>query len=256
MSAAALETTLAAERGRVKAIIPVHLYGHPANMPVILELARSHGVKIVEDCAQSHGAAIAGRKAGTWGDAAAYSFYPTKNLGALGDGGGVFTRDAAIAERVRLLRQYGWSHRYISDVPGRNSRLDEVQAAILRVKLGHLEAENGIRRALAERYLQGLAATTLRLPVVASGAEAVWHQFTVRTPRRDALREHLAACGIMCGILYPVPLYRQPAYAEPMLSLPETERACAEVLCLPIHPGITGEDVDRVCDEIVRWSRS
>jgi dTDP-4-amino-4,6-dideoxygalactose transaminase len=256
MSAAALETALASGRGRVKAIIPVHLYGQPANMPAIVELARSHDVKIVEDCAQSHGAAIVGGKAGTWGDAAAYSFYPTKNLGALGDGGGVFTKDAAIADRVRLLRQYGWSHRYISDVPGRNSRLDEVQAAILRVKLRHLDAENGLRRALAERYRQGLAATRLRLPVVASGADAVWHQFTVRSPGRDALREHLAARGILCGVLYPVPLYRQPAYAEPMLTLPETERACAEVLCLPIHTGITTVDVDRVCDEIVRWNRS
>jgi dTDP-3-amino-2,3,6-trideoxy-4-keto-D-glucose/dTDP-3-amino-3,4,6-trideoxy-alpha-D-glucose/dTDP-2,6-dideoxy-D-kanosamine transaminase len=256
MSAAALKTALASERGRVKAIIPVHLYGHPANMPAIVELARSHDIKIVEDCAQSHGAAIAGGKAGTWGDAAASSFYPTKNLGALGDGGGVFTKDLAIADRVRLLRQYGWNHRYISDLPGRNSRLDEVQAAILRVKLRHLDAENGVRRALAERYRQRLAVTTLRLPVVASEVDAVWHQFTVRSPRRDALRDHLAACGILCGVLYPVPLYRQPAYAEPMLTLPETERACAEVLCLPIHPGITADDVDRVCDAIVRWSRS
>jgi dTDP-4-amino-4,6-dideoxygalactose transaminase len=225
-------------------------------MPAIVELAQSYGIKVVEDCAQAHGATIAGRKAGTWGDAAAYSFYPTKNLGALGDGGGVFTKDAGIADRVRLLRQYGWSHRYISDLPGRNSRLDEVQAAILRVKLRHLDLENGLRRSLAERYHKGLAGTTLCLPMVSSGAEAVWHQYTVRTSQRGALCEHLATRRIMCGILYPVPLYRQPAYAEPMLTLPETERACAEVLCLPIHPAITAEDVDRVCDEIVRWSRS
>lgn len=255
MSAAALATVLASERGRVKAIVPVHLYGQAANMPAIVGLARSYGVKVVEDCAQSHGATIAGRKAGTWGDAAAYSFYPTKNLGALGDGGGVFTKDAGIADRVRLLRQYGWSQRYISDLPGRNSRLDEVQAAILRVKLRHLDGENGVRRALAERYQLRLAGTTLRLPTLSAGVEAVWHQYTVRTPQRGALCEHLAARGIMCGILYPAPLYRQPAYAEPMLSLPETERACAEVLCLPIHPGITAGDVDRVCDEIVRWNR-
>jgi dTDP-4-amino-4,6-dideoxygalactose transaminase len=256
MSVGALAEVLARERGRIKAIVPVHLYGHAADLPAIIDLARRHGVKVVEDCAQSHGAVIGGRKAGTWGDAAAYSFYPTKNLGALGDGGGVYTNDAVIADRVRLLRQYGWSHRYVSETPGRNSRLDEVQAAILRVKLRHLDDENTIRVALAKRYQQRLTETALRLPVVVAGAEAVWHQFTVRTPQRDALREHLASGGIICGILYPTPIHRQPAYAEPALSLPETERACAEVLCLPIHPAITAEDVDRVCDEIIRWSRS
>lgn len=258
MSTAALAAVLTRERGRVKAIVPVHLYGHAADLPAIIELARQHGVKVVEDCAQSHGAVIAGRKTGTWGDAAAYSFYPTKNLGALGDGGGVYTNDAGTADRVRLLRQYGWSHRYVSEMPGRNSRLDEVQAAILRVKLRHLDDENAIRGALAKRYLQRLAGatTTLRLPVVTAGSEAVWHQFTVRTEKRDALREHLASSGIMCGILYPTPIHHQPAYAQSTLSLPETERACAEVLCLPIHPAITVEDVDRVCDEIFRWSKS
>ena len=255
MSVASLSAALHQWRGRVKAIVPVHLYGQPANLPAISELAQRYGVKLVEDCAQSHGAVIAGRHAGTWGDAAAYSFYPTKNLGALGDGGGVFTRDAGVADRVRLLRQYGWTQRYVSEVPGRNSRLDEVQAAILRVKLQHLTAENGIRRSLAIRYQRGLADTPLRLPVEAAGATSVWHQFTIRTPRREALREHLAASGVMCGILYPTPIHRQPAYAMPGLSLPETERACAEVLCLPIHPAISFEDVDRVCGEIVRWSR-
>jgi aminotransferase EvaB len=255
MSPTSLAATLNRDGGRVKAVVPVHLYGHAANLPAILEMARQHGVKVVEDCAQSHGATIGGRRTGTWGDAAAYSFYPTKNLGALGDGGGVFTRDSAVADRVRLLRQYGWSHRYISDIAGRNSRLDEVQAAVLRVKLRRLDEENTLRRSLAKRYLERLRETPLRLPVTAEDSEAVWHQFTVRTPQRDSLREHLAGSGIMCGILYPVPIHRQPAYAEPTLKLPETERACAEVLCLPIHPAITFEDVDRVCDEIVRWSR-
>ena len=256
MSPASLEAALIARPGMVKAVVPVHLYGHPAAMPAIVEIARRHGAKVVEDCAQSHGAAIAGRKAGTWGDAAAYSFYPTKNLGALGDGGAVFTRDRALAERVRLLRQYGWRQRYVSEVPGRNSRLDEVQAAILRIKLRHLDAENAMRRQLAARYLKNLAGSPLRLPVTAPGVEAVWHQFAVRTPRREALQTHLASHDIHCGVLYPTPIHHQPAYADPALRLPETERACAEVLCLPVHPAVATGDVDRVGEEILRWFRT
>ncbi len=253
MSPDALAAVLGAVPGRVKAVVPVHLYGQPAAMPAIVELAHRHGAKVVEDCAQSHGAAVAGRPAGRWGDAAAYSFYPTKNLGALGDGGAVFTHDAAVAERVRRLRQYGWRQRYVSEIPGRNSRLDELQAAVLRVKLRHLEAENAVRRSRAARYLAGLASAPLRLPAVAPAAAPVWHQFVVRTARRDALREHLAAQGIQCGVLYPVPVHHQPAYADPAARLPATERACAEVLCLPVHPAVTDPDVDRVCAEILRW---
>ncbi len=242
--------------GKVKAVVPVHLYGQPAAMPAIVELARQHGAKVVEDCAQAHGATISGRKVGTWGAAAAYSFYPTKNLGALGDGGAVFTRDAAVAGQVRLLRQYGWRQRYVSEIPGRNSRLDELQAAILRVKLRHLDAENASRRSLAARYRELLAGSPLQLPVSLPGTEHVWHQFAVRTARRDALQVQLAAQEIHCGVLYPTPIHRQPAYAEPALRLPETERACAEVLCLPVHPGLATGDVDRVSDEILRWIRS
>ncbi|MEO6003636.1 MAG: DegT/DnrJ/EryC1/StrS family aminotransferase [Opitutus sp.] len=255
MSVPAVAAALNRAAGQIKAIVPVHLYGQPADVPRMVELARAHGAKVVEDCAQSQGAMIGGRKAGTWGDAAAYSFYPTKNLGALGDGGAVFTTQRSIAQQVRLLRQYGWSQRYVSDVPGRNSRLDEVQAAVLRVKLRHLDAENGVRCNLAERYLNRLANAGLRLPVVAQGTAPVWHQFTVRTERRDSLRDHLAAQGIMCGILYPTPIHHQPAYAQPELKLKITEQACAEVVCLPVHPGITGDDVDRICDEIFRWSQ-
>ncbi len=256
MSPAALEAALAAPPGRVTAVVPVHLYGHPAAMPAIVELARRHGAKVIEDCAQAHGATVAGHKAGTWGDAAAYSFYPTKNLGALGDGGAVFTRDPGLAEQVRLLRQYGWRQRYVSELPGRNSRLDELQAAVLRVKLRHLDAENAARRRLAARYLKLLADGPLRLPATAADAEPVWHQFAVRTPRRDALQAHLASHDIGCGVLYPVALHHQPAYADPARHLPVTERACAEVLCLPVHPAVTTGDVDRVGEEILRWSRS
>ncbi len=264
MSPAALAARFAAGAA-IQAVVPVHLYGNPADMAAIVAVARRGGASVVEDCAQAHGAAIAGRRAGAWGDAAAFSFYPTKNLGAIGDGGAVFTCDAATAERVRRLRQYGWQRRYVSDEPGRNSRLDELQAAILRVKLPALDRENAVRRMLAARYAARLGAIAcpagdnpgargLRLPVVAAGAEPVWHQYTVRTPGREALREQLAARSIQAAILYPVPLHRQPAYARPDVTLPETERACAEVLCLPMHPGLAATDVDRVCDEILRWA--
>jgi dTDP-4-amino-4,6-dideoxygalactose transaminase len=256
MSPGALAVALKANAGRVKAVVPVHLYGHPTDLPAIVDLAHNHGVKVVEDCAQSHGAAVEGRKTGTWGDAAAFSFYPTKNLGALGDGGAVLTRNDATAEQVRLLRQYGWRERYVSEIPGRNSRLDEVQAAILRVKLRHLDTENAVRASLAERYLAQLSGAKVKLPSSAGNTTPVWHQFTVRTSQRDALREHLASEGILCGVLYPTPLHRQPAYADPALTLVHTERACAEVLCLPVHPAVQNDDVDHVCAEIRRWSGS
>ena len=256
MSPVALAETLRGNAGRVKAVVPVHLYGHPADLPAIVNLARQHGIKVVEDCAQSHGAAVGARKAGTWGDAAAFSFYPTKNLGALGDGGAVLTSNETTAEKVRLLRQYGWRERYVSEMSGRNSRLDEVQAAILRVKLRHLDTENVVRARLAKRYLEQLGEAKVKLPSTAPNTTPVWHQFTVRTPQRDALREHLASNGIMCGVLYPTPIHRQPAYEDPALTLVHTERACAEVLCLPVHPAVQNEDVDHVCAEILRWSSS
>lgn len=254
MSPTALEAAVTLYGKTIKAVVPVHLYGFPANMPALLPIARRIGAKVVEDCAQCHGASIAGRKAGRWGDAAAFSFYPTKNLGAIGDGGAVLTEDSTVAERVRLLRQYGWRQRYVSDLPGRNSRLDELQAAILRVKLRHLDADNAVRTTLASRYLAKLQGAPLRLPPTAPDAVPVWHQFAIRVRDRDGLREHLAAKEIHCGVLYPVPLHRQPAYAQEV-SLPHTEAACADVVCLPLHPGLGAADVDRVCDEILRWCR-
>jgi aminotransferase EvaB len=269
MRAGALATVLSREAGAVKAVIPVHLYGQPADMPGILAVAAKHDAKVIEDCAQAHGAAVGGRKVGTWGDVAAFSFYPTKNLGALGDGGAVFTTNAVLAERVRMMRQYGWRERYVAEIAGRNSRLDELQAAVLRVKLNYLDVENAKRRELAQRYVARLGALAagatgalesrraggapIGFPSVAVGTEHVFHQFTVRTPGREALRAYLLSKDIACGVLYPVPVHRQPAFAVEMLSLPETERACAEVLCLPCHPGVTPRDVDRICDEIFRW---
>lgn len=254
MSADALARRLEADdAARIKAVVPVHLYGQACDMPAIREVARARRLRIVEDCAQAHGARIGDHAAGTWGDLAAFSFYPTKNLGAFGDAGGVVGSDATLLERVRLLRQYGWRTRYVSDEHGRNSRMDELQAAILRVRLRRLEAENVFRSKLAEAYLTGLADLPLTLPKVASGRTHVWHQFVVRTPRREELKVFLAERGIVCGVLYPVPVHRQPAYAQEV-SLPETERACAEVISLPLHLGLRTEDVERVIAAVREWS--
>jgi aminotransferase EvaB len=253
----ALEELLTRQAGKVKAVIPVHLYGNAADMPAIVEVAARHNAAVIEDCAQAHGAVVAARKVGTWGEVAAFSFYPTKNLGALGDAGAIFTRDPGLAERARLLRQYGWRTRHVAEIPGRNSRLDEIQAAILRIKLRYLDGENAARAALARRYvaqLQALDPAKLALPVTAANASPVWHQFAVRTSRRDQLRAYLQTKDILCAVLYPMPVHRQPAYADPTVNLPDTERACAELLCLPCHPGLTTNDVDRVCREIAAWT--
>lgn len=255
MSASALAVRLTAADGwSIKAVVPVHLYGQACDMPAIMEIALRHDLRVVEDCAQAHGSKVAGRTAGTWGDLAAFSFYPTKNLGALGDAGAIVGSRADLLERCRRLRQYGWKSRYVSEEHGRNSRLDEIQAAILRVRLGRLPAENAHRRSLANQYLTGLAETALQLPHTAEGRIHTWHQFVVRTPRRDELKEHLAKFGIMGGVLYPVPVHRQPAYAQ-AVSLPHTERACAEVFSLPLHPGLTTEGAAHVVAAVGNWSR-
>lgn len=246
MDAAQLERVLKSDRN-IKAVVPVHLYGQPCAMAEITGLARAHGVAVVEDCAQAHGAEVDGRKAGAWGDLAAFSFYPTKNLGALGDGGAVTGGDAALLGKVRLLRQYGWRTRYVSEVAGRNSRLDEIQAAVLRARLPRLDEENAHRARLAAVYLESLKDAPLRLPASGRGRTHVWHQFVVRTPRRDELQRALAGHDVHCGVLYPVPLHRQPAYAQ-SIPLPETERACAEVLSLPCHPGLGGAQVEKIVE--------
>lgn len=215
----------------IRAIVPVHLYGHPANMRAILE----HGAPVIEDCAQSHGASIDGRKTGTFGAAAAFSFYPTKNLGALGDGGAIATNDSKIAERARLLREYGWRERYVSEIRGVNSRLDALQSAILRVKLRHLDAENARRREIAAEYSSALANSGLKLPADAPGH--VYHQYVIRSTERDALRAKLAAQGIGTLIHYPVPVHLQPAYVHLQRgAMQQTESAAREVLSLPMYP--------------------
>jgi dTDP-4-amino-4,6-dideoxygalactose transaminase len=246
-----VETLLTKMRDpRIKAVVPVHLYGQPADMSRLMRLAEQHRLIVVEDSAQAHGSTVGDRKAGAWGHLAAFSFYPTKNLGAFGDAGAVVGNDSALLDQVRLLRQYGWRKRYVSDMPGRNSRLDEIQAAILRVKLGRLEADNARRDEVARRYLTELKECALKLPSVAEGRTHCWHQFVVRTPRRDELKAYLEKRAIVCGILYPMPIHRQPAYHDAALTLPQTEEACAQVLSLPLHPGLTDEDVARVIHEV------
>jgi dTDP-4-amino-4,6-dideoxygalactose transaminase len=253
-----LERALDARSGPpVKAVIPVHLYGHPAEMPAILAIGSRRGLRVIEDCAQAHGAAIEGRKCGTWGDIAAFSFYPTKNLGALGDGGAIVTGDAGLASRARLIREYGWRERYISDCPGMNSRLDELQAAVLRVKLRRLDESNARRRAIAARYEAALAGTPVTLPAVRSGATHAWHQFVIRSPRRDELRAYLGARGVGTLVHYPAPVHCQPAYSDrlrPAVPLENTERAAREVLSLPMYPELTAEQVDRVAAALRDWS--
>ena len=229
-----------------KAVIPVHLYGQPADMDAILAVAREQFV--IEDCAQAHGARYKGRPVGSFGDLACYSFYPTKNLGALGDGGAVTGNDLALLDRVRLLREYGWTpqERYVSHVEGVNSRLDELQAAILRVRLHRLDADNAARRRLAERYAATLPAD-LQKPVEGQGCHHIYHLYVVQTPQRDRLRASLAEQGIGSGIHYPVPIHCQPAYAGDALrthDLRVTEIAAREVLSLPMYPALREEQID------------
>ena len=245
-------------RRRPRAIVPVHLYGHPADMPAILDIARRYGLYVIEDCAQSHGAILNGRKTGAWGDIAAFSFYPTKNLGALGDGGIVVTDNADLAERARLLRQYGWHQRYVSEIAGTNSRLDELQAAILRVKLCYLDRGNARRRQIAQAYTHLLADTGLVLPTCRTKAEHIYHQYVVRTSERDALRAYLREQAIGTLIHYPQPVHLQPAYANRLTTsgaLSHSERAAAEVLSLPMYPELPDEHVTLVADAIRHWRK-
>lgn len=230
-----------------KAIIVTHLYGLLADMTAILEVAGRAGIPVIEDCAQSHGARRNGKSAGASGTVACFSFYPTKNLGALGDGGAVATSDEGVASRIRQLRQYGWSAKYTVAVPGgRNSRLDEIQAAILSVKLPHLDAWNAERRRIALRYNEAFADLPLRLPA-STGADYVAHLYVVRTPQRSELAEYLKGQGITSDIHYPIPDHKQPAYPVTQnSSLEHTERACEEVLSLPCFPGLGDEEVERV----------
>jgi len=246
----------AALTSRTRAIIPVHLYGQAADIDALSQLARSRQLAIIEDSAQAHGARLLGRRVGTLGDAGTFSFYPGKNLGAYGDGGAMSFRDAALAERCARLRDHGRADKYLHEEPGFNSRLDTLQAAILEVKLAHLDAWNLARRRVAEWYrvrLEGLAGLDMLHPPAAS--ESVWHQFVIFHPRRDELRARLADEGIATGIHYPVPLHLQPAYRSLRLAagaFPIAEQQAATCLSLPMYPELAEADVDRIVATIRR----
>lgn len=245
----------AAITARTRAILAVHLYGQPAEMGALQAIARRHGLKLIEDAAQAHGARYQGRRAGALGDAAGWSFYPGKNLGAFGDGGAVTTDDDALAERLRLLRNYGSRIKYLNDERGFNSRLDELQAALLRVKLSVLDAWNARRQAVASRYLEGLAGLGLTLPTVPEWAEPSWHLFVIRTPERGALMKQLERDGVQCLIHYPVPPHRQSAYRDLGLgegALPIAERLHREVVSLPMGPHLTTAQVETVIEAVTR----
>jgi dTDP-4-amino-4,6-dideoxygalactose transaminase len=233
---------------RTKAILPVHLYGHPADLGPLLELAARHKLEIIEDCAQAHAAEWQGRQVGTIGKIGCFSLYPTKNLGAIGDAGIVITSDEAVADRLRLLRQYGWKDKQLSLISGFNSRLDELQAAILRVKLRHLDETTARRRAIAKAYSEAFADLPLTLPRDIDGCLNVYHLFVLRTPKREELKAHLAKQNIHAGIHYPVPCHRHPALAERCadLRLPVTEQLAEQILSLPMYPELTDGQVERV----------
>lgn len=244
---------------RTRAVIAVHMYGQPADMDAVADVGRRHGLKIVEDAAQAHGARYKGRRAGGLGDAAGFSFYPGKNLGALGDGGAVVTNDETLAARIRALRNYGGEVKYRHDVPGFNTRLDELQAAFLRAKLRRLDEWNRRRSDLADLYREHLGDAGLGLPHVPAWAEPSWHLFVVRTQRRDALQRHLADEGIGTMVHYPLPPHLQGACATiggPGLYLPLAEAISSEVLSLPMGPTLAQDQVARVATAVSAFRRN
>lgn len=243
------------ERQRIDAIIVTHLYGLFGDAGQVIELAREHGIPVIEDCAQAHGAVRDGRKAGSFGDIACFSFYPTKNLGALGDGGAVATSRRELADKVRQLRQYGWSGKYHVALPGgRNSRLDEMQAAILRVMLPLLDQWNVRRREIAARYSSGIKHPKVAVPAT-RGSDYVAHLYVIRTAERDSLKQHLVDAGIPSDVHYPVPDYAQEACRHLFdgIALPVTAQACDEVLTLPCFPELSDDEIDAIVARVNSW---
>jgi dTDP-4-amino-4,6-dideoxygalactose transaminase len=238
---------------RTKVILPVHLYGQPADMDPIMAIARKHGLRVLEDGAQAHGARYKGQRIGAHGDVVAWSFYPGKNLGALGDGGAITTNDPELADRIRVLRNYGSRVKYVNEVQGYNSRLDPIHAAVLRVKLKHLDDWNARRAALASQYLAGLAGSELVLPHVPEWAEPAWHLFVVRSKQRDAMQQHLTDAGIGSLIHYPIPPHKQHAYAAAAWAadaFPLASAMADEVLSLPIGPQQTDSQTKVVIETV------
>jgi dTDP-4-amino-4,6-dideoxygalactose transaminase len=258
MDPTALEGAVKAPpKGRPAAVLPVHLYGEPSDLNGIGGIARTHGLRVIEDAAQGHGALYRGRAVGSIGDFGCFSFYPTKNLGALGDAGAIVTDNAELAAAAREIREYGWRDRYVSAVPGINTRLDPLQAAILNTKLDGLAADNTRRRAIAARYDGGLADLPLALPSQRDGATHVYHQYVIRTAQRDRLREHLGKAAIGTGIHYPLPVHLHPAYRGRVPVAPgglcNSEAVAREILSLPMFPQLSDAAVDRVIAEIRRF---
>jgi dTDP-4-amino-4,6-dideoxygalactose transaminase len=249
----------AAVTARTRAIMPVHLYGQPADMDAILEIAADHRLKVVEDACQAHGARHGGRRVGALGDLGAFSFYPGKNLGAYGDAGALVTNDGELAERVRMMRNYGQRRKYEHAFMAWNRRLDSLQAAVLRVKLRHLDAWNQARRRVAGLYDELLAASGLGLPQTAGYAKHVYHLYVVQSPDREGLRRHLEARGIQAGIHYPVPIHLQEAYRDAGRgpgSFPVSEAQAQRVLSLPMYPELTEDQVRRVAESVLEFSGS
>jgi dTDP-4-amino-4,6-dideoxygalactose transaminase len=239
---------------RTAAIIPVHLYGQPADMDPIVALARRHGLVVIEDACQAHGALYKGRRVGSLGDAAAFSFYPGKNLGAYGDGGMLVTNDVRVYEQVQMLRNYGQRVKYQHLLRGFNKRLDSLQAAILRVKLAHLDGWNAARQRHATSYARLLAATTLALPFEEATSESVWHLYVVRSEDREALRDHLTKSGVACGIHYPIPIHLQEAFHDlgyQRGSFPVSEAYAEQILSLPMYPELNEEQIGMVARSVV-----
>jgi len=244
----------AAITARTKVILPVHLYGQPADLDPILAIARKHGLRVLEDAAQAHGARYKGKRLGAHGDAVAWSFYPGKNLGAMGDGGAVTTNDAQLADRIRVLRNYGSRVKYVNEVQGYNSRLDPMQAAILRVKLLHLDQWNARRADIAQYYQQSLEGRGLVLPYAPDWADPVWHLYVVRHSHRDALQQALADAGVNTLIHYPIPPHMQQAYAERAWApgaFPLARQMAGEVLSLPIGPHVSRTEMSWVTSALL-----
>ncbi len=244
--------------GRTKAILPVHLYGHPANMSPILELAQIHKLKVIEDACQAHGAEYKGRRTGSLGNAGCFSFYFTKNLGAYGEAGMVTTSDPDIAKKCRMLRDHGSNIKYHHQLMGINGRIDEIQAAVLRVKLPHLDEWNEKRRSLAQAYNAGLPSIYVK-PKEMSWAKHVYHLYVIRTPERDRLKAYLESKGIATAMHYPIPIHLQEAcrsFGGKNISLPITEKLTGEILSLPMYPELTTEEVGYICDCIREFTDS
>lgn len=244
---------------RTKAVIPVHLYGQPADMEAVMEIAREHGLFVIEDCAQATGATYKGRRVGSIGHAGCFSFYPTKNLGAIGDGGMVVTGNASLSKRIRRLRQYGWDENRATEEPGLNSRLGEIQAAILNVKLKSLDMDNARRRGIAQMYNEGLAGLPMTLPKERSDSMHVYHLYVIASEERDRLKETLAETGVFAGVHYPIPGHLHGGYdwrcRLPDMGLPVTERARGNILSLPMYPELTAMQATRVTEAVMRkWS--